>query len=201
MAHIRPYRPADRATVAEICVRTGDSGADATGMYSSDDLLADIYVLPYVDFEPEWAWVVERDGHVAGYLVATADTRGFVERYREEWLPWFAAKHHPEDAADERDARMIDTGLRPERMLVADVDRFPAHLHIDLLPELQGKGFGRALIRTVLEALAARGVPALHLGVSPDNRGAQGFYRALGFAPLPGDADGSLLGIATDATL
>lgn len=201
MPDIRPYQNADRSAVAQICLKTGDSGRDATGLYSSDELLADIFVLPYVDFEPELAWVVDAGDHVAGYIVGTADTRAFAARYRDEWLPWFASKHHVEDAADDRDARMIATGLNPEKMVVADVDAFPAHLHIDLLPELQGQGFGRSLIRTLLAALAERGVPALHLGVAPDNAPAQGFYRKLGFVPLPSDTDGSLLGISTHASV
>ena len=35
---------------------------------------------------------------------------------------------------------------------------YPAHLHIDLLPELQGQGWGRRLIDTLVAALRERGV-------------------------------------------
>ena len=63
MITIRPYRPSDRADIFDVCVRTGRSGQDATGVYSTDDLLPDIYALPYVDREPELAIVGIFDIH------------------------------------------------------------------------------------------------------------------------------------------
>lgn len=204
MPEIRKYRSSDRADVAEICLKTGDSGADATGMYVSDDLLADIFVLPYVELEPDLAFVVDTGERAAGYLVAAADTRAFIERFRAEWLPDFAEKYGP--AAQVADAattaEMIQVGMHPERMMIPEIDEYPAHLHIDLLPELQGQGVGRRLIRALLAELAERGVPGVHLGVSPRNTGARAFYSRLGFRPLPSDdGAGGLLGIRTDAVV
>ena len=49
---------------------------------------------------------------------------------------------------------MIGFGLDPSTSIVAEVADYPAHLHIDLLPELQGQGFGRALIRRLLARTA-----------------------------------------------
>lgn len=211
MPEIRCYRPSDRDDVYEVCVRTGDSGADARGRYGTDDLLPDIYALPYVDLEPQWAHVVDSGTRVSGYLVAAPDTRAFVERYRSHWLPDFAAKYatgrHPAAHARsgfidaEGQAHFVDTGLHPERMLIAELDEYPAHLHIDLLPELQGQGFGRALIRTLVQRLREAGVPGVHLGVGPTNTDARAFYARLGFIPLPSVADGTLLGLRADAEL
>ena len=61
---------------------------------------------------------------------------------------------------------------------------YPAHMHIDLLPRLQGQGLGRALIETLADALRERGVPGLHLGVSTENPGAIAFYHRVGFVTL-----------------
>ena len=180
-----------------MCLKTGDGGTDATGMYGSDTLLADIFVLPYVDFEPELAFVVETGERVAGYVVATADTRAFIERFRRERLPAFERKY-----AGVQSSHVLDMGRDPDRMLIAELDEYPAHLHIDLLPELQGQGMGRRLMRILLEALRERGVPGVHLGVSPSNTNARAFYERLGFRPLPSDpGSGSLLGIRTDAVV
>ncbi len=62
-------------------------------------------------------------------------------------------------------------------------DAYPAHLHIDLLPELQGQGWGRRLIEILIERLRERGVPGLHLAASTDNAGALAFYPRVGFTP------------------
>ena len=63
MSEIRPYRPSDRDDVYDICVRTGASGADATGLYSDDDLLPDIFTGPYVTYQPDLAFVVDTGEH------------------------------------------------------------------------------------------------------------------------------------------
>ncbi|MGX5680904.1 GNAT family N-acetyltransferase [Schumannella luteola] len=187
---IRPYRPADRADVYDVCVRTGAAGQDASGLYSTDELLPDVFAGPYVDLEPESAWVVDDGSRVIGYVVAAADTPSFVSSYREHWLPGFAAKYAVATAADEPIIRM---GLDPERMLVPEVSAYPAHLHIDLLPQAQGHGLGRALIDTLRADLHRRGIPALHLTMDPANTNARAFYDRLGFVELPSGS----LGIAT----
>lgn len=187
---IRFYRPADRADVYNVCVRTAAAGGDATGIYSSDDLMPDVFAGPYLAFQPDLAFVVDVGDRVAGYVIAAADTRAFAERVRQEWVPTFASKY-PEPSPT--DAPIVAMGVDPERMLVPEVDEYPAHLHIDLLPELQGQGCGRALIDTLRTELARRGIPGLHLTMDPANLPARAFYDRLGFVELPSGA----LGIST----
>lgn len=185
-----------------MCVRTGASGADASGKFSNDDLLPDVYAGPYLYLEPELSFVVDIGARVAGYLIATADTPVFVERYRTEWLPQFESKYKLAWPAVSLEQRLIARGRRPESMLLPGTEEYPAHLHIDLLPELQGQGLGRTLMRMVLAELRNRGVPGLHLGVGIRNLGARAFYAKLGFQPLPIDpSDLTLLGIRTDAVI
>lgn len=69
----------------------------------------------------------------------------------------------------------------------ADLARtHPAHLHINLLPRMRGRGVGRHLISTLVAALRTYGAAGLHLGVRQANTRAIAFYRHLGFAELPG---------------
>ena len=200
MTSIRLYRPADRADVYDVCVRTGAGGADASGLYSDDDLLPDVFAGPYLEYQPDLAFVVDTGERVAGYVIAVADSRAYADWYDEQWLPGFRERH-PLDAAptaEEREA--IGDGLDQHESIVPEADRYPAHLHIDLLPELQRRGFGRRLIRELLAALRERGVPGVYLRVSPANTGALAFYRRLGFRELPSSRpDGPALAIATDA--
>ena len=67
---------------------------------------------------------------------------------------------------------------------------FPAHLHIDLLPAWQGRGYGRSLMRTLLEALHREGVAAVHLCMARSNTAARAFYDRLGFRQLAVDDPG-----------
>ncbi|MFB9309084.1 ribosomal protein S18 acetylase RimI-like enzyme [Agromyces hippuratus] len=203
MPEIRPYRPADREQVARICLLTAAAGGDATGVYSDDALMPEVFALPYVEYAPELAFVVADGERVLGYVIGVADTAAFVEWWRREWAPGFAARHPSPGAPTGREpdfteAQLLEAGTAPERMLIDELAEYPAHLHIDLLPELQGQGFGRRLIDTLRGALAARGVPAVHLGMDAANIGARAFYDRLGFHELPSSRVNSpLLGIAT----
>ena len=203
MIVIRQYQPADRDDVAAICLRTAASGGDATGVYSDDSLMPEVFALPYVEYAPDLAFVVSDGRRVLGYVIGVADTAEFVEWWKREWGPGFAARHPSPGAPTGRnpgftEAELIEAGTDPERMRIAELDDYPAHLHIDLLPELQGQGFGRELIETLRAALAARGVPAVHLGMDAANTGARAFYDRLGFHELPSSRPSSpLLGIAT----
>jgi len=201
---IRPYRRDDRDAVFSICLRTAAGGGDATGVYSDDALMPEVFALPYVEFAPDLAFVVDDgNGRALGYVIGVADTRAFVVWWKREWGPAFRTRHPQPGPPTGRnpgftEAQLLAAGADPDRMLIAEVDEYPAHLHIDLLPDLQGQGFGRRLIDTLRAALAERGVAAVHLGMDAANTGARAFYDRLGFHELPSSRpDAPLLGIAT----
>ncbi|MCM2422597.1 GNAT family N-acetyltransferase [Streptomyces sp. RKAG293] len=190
---IRPYRPADLPALYDICVRTGQEGEDARPYYPDRDLLGTIFAAPYARLEPELTFVVDDgQGTAVGYILGTADTAAFVKRFRGEWLPEVAGRYPeltgPVPATPHE--TMVDLLHRPERMLVPELAPYPAHLHIDLLPEHQGAGHGRALMETFLGALAAAGVGSVHLGMATANVRARYFYDRMGFheiaVPDPG---------------
>ena len=186
MPHIRPFRPTDEAAVADVCLRTADAGADATGIFDDDAIWAEVFALPYVHRHPDLAFVVETDdGRVAGYIVCAPDTGAFEQWFHDEWWPAHGARWpRPEIESTRQDGTLIFAYSR-RRGAEPYGDAYPAHLHIDLLPELQGQGWGRRLIDRLIEALRARGVTGLHLVASTDNSGALAFYRRLGFTELP----------------
>ncbi|GAA4962543.1 GNAT family N-acetyltransferase [Actinoplanes utahensis] len=175
---IRAYRPGDLDAIYDICVRTAASGGDARGRHSSDRLLGDVWAAPYVTREPEHAHVLDDGtGRAVGYILGTADTPAFVDWYRSTWLP----------ATIDRfvdDEELAALHRNPERMIRPEFADYPAHLHIDLLPDWQGKGQGKGLMRAFLDGLRAAGVLRVHLGMAAENHGAYAFYRRLGFHDL-----------------
>lgn len=193
---IRPYQPSDLDALARISLLTAEAGGDATGRYISDDLMPDIFLRPYVALEPELTFVAADGDEVGGFIVGVADTRRFVERYTAEWLPLIEKKYTHVVPHTTKNEMIIHLGFWPERMLIAEVDGYPAHLHIDLLPEFQRRGFGRQLIDTLKNALRERGVSGLHLSMDAANTPARAFYDRIGFVELPSStADAPVLGI------
>ncbi|HEX7834943.1 MAG TPA: GNAT family N-acetyltransferase [Pseudolysinimonas sp.] len=199
---IRPYEPADLARMREVCLLTGAAGGDATGRWSNDALLPDLFVEPYVTFAPGWAWVVELpgpdDARIHGYLVAVSDTRAFVSWWADTWTPWFAAGYtHPEPPYSEED-ELVLRGFEPAGMEIEELADYPAHFHLDLLPEAQGQGWGRKLVGRLRSELADVGVPGLFAALDAENVAARGFYERIGFRELPSSSPGGpLYGVET----
>jgi len=85
----------------------------------------------------------------------------------------------------------------PEDLLHEDfpqlVEEYPAHLHIDLLPGHQRKGFGRQLMETFCGKLRQEGVKGVHLVMAAENTNGM-FYERLGFGRFPFVIDGGKSG-------
>ncbi|WP_296600139.1 GNAT family N-acetyltransferase [Phenylobacterium sp.] len=186
MAEIRRCRPSDLDALHDICLRTGDNGADGRHLYEDPRIIGEIYAAPYATLEPDYAFVAEDDEGVAGYILGTPDTRAFEARCEADW--WPALRERYADPAD------TPTGQRtrdkwdayhihhPPQVPQPVVDAAPAHLHIDLLPRLQGQGVGRALMDTWLASVGGRA----HLGCQSANLRAQRFYGRYGWRRLEG---------------
>jgi ribosomal protein S18 acetylase RimI-like enzyme len=192
---IRPYHPSDLTALYRICLGTGDAGQDATHLYRDPDLLGHYYAAPYAVLEPDLSFVLTCDGSPCGYVLGARDTAAFGKRCEQEWFPPLRARYPlPADDDHARDAEMIRNIHRGQRQ-VNDFPDYPAHLHIDILPEGQGQGWGRRLIETLLNQLRTVGAPGVYLGVGARNRRAIGFYAHVGFHHLHDAPWGFVLGM------
>jgi ribosomal protein S18 acetylase RimI-like enzyme len=187
MPEIRPYRVGDRAAVGDICVRTADNGGDSRSRFPDLELMPSIFAFPYIELEPELAFVLDDGDRAVGYILGCADTPAFARRFRDEWLPRVPQYGPLIGPAATPAEEMIALLHDPERLVVPEVADNPAHLHIDLLPEYQGAGYGRALMTRFLSALAEPGVDAVHLTMLTSNTPARAFYDRLGFHHIPVD--------------
>jgi ribosomal protein S18 acetylase RimI-like enzyme len=185
---IRPYQPADLPDLYRICLLTADNGQDATGLFEEPNLPGEVFAAPYVRFESSLALVVQDDDGVGGYVLAALDSRAFAERLERDWWPALRVSYPQREPASYRSPM--------ERLVIGDIHdpwpvdddlvrRFPSHLHIDLLPRLQGRGLGRQLIEATATSLRVHGSSGLHLHVSQGNEQAARFYRHLGFSERP----------------
>jgi GNAT superfamily N-acetyltransferase len=67
--------------------------------------------------------------------------------------------------------------------------RWPAHLHIDLLPACRGQGVGARLVQQWLADLRHRGIAGCHLQTMTENTGAVAFFESMGFAVVGSPAN------------
>ena len=191
---LRQAAPFDLPAIYRVCLQTADSGLDATAIEDDPDAPGHLYAGPYVALETEHSVVVEGPDFVVGFAVGALDTVAFYHRMEREWLPALRqrTRHPGEDASlwrgsDGRRWQIHQRRSEPAAML----ERYPSHVHINLLPEARGGGWGRQALESVMQRLADAGSPGMHLGVARINVKARAFYRALGLEELPGQSETS----------
>jgi hypothetical protein len=143
---IRQARPEDEPGAYRVCLKTGDHGSDGEALYRDDpDALGRIFVGPYLAFEPELSLVLEDAGGICGYALGALDSRTFYGRYEREWRPALCARFPAPagDAAAWTPAQHVHRSYHePDYFCPDPYDAYPSHLHIDLLPRAQGRGYG-----------------------------------------------------------
>jgi len=183
---IRPYEARDRPRIRRICFVTGYMGDPVDWLWRDQESFSDVFTSYYTDAEPESALVAELDGEVAGYLLGCVDSsrawnpariflrnmlrRGIALRPGTAGMVWRSFG----DVA-------IDAVRRQLPPAPVHDGRWPAHLHIDLLPSIRGRGVGATLMRRWLGALKEMRVPGCHLETVGENHKAIGFFEAMGF--------------------
>jgi ribosomal protein S18 acetylase RimI-like enzyme len=183
-ATIRNYHPSDLPFIYEVCLKTGDSGKDASELYQDPYLIGHYYAAPYAVLEPELCFIACVDHKPVGYILGTENTEQFAARCEKAWFPVLRQRYpfplEGDESLDARIIRLIHQGIpvKPEFL------DYPAHLHIDLLPAAQGQGFGRTLIETFAKALRKKDIAAFHLEVGKRNPGAIAFYQKVGFEQI-----------------
>jgi ribosomal protein S18 acetylase RimI-like enzyme len=185
---LRPATADDHADLCHVCLMTGNSGEDATGIEDDPELLGLVYAVPYQVACPDLAFVVEDDAGVCGYLFGALDSIAFDRFMVDQWYPRLAADR-PDAPADPETWTGSDW-LRhrlhhPPPLPALDFARYPAHGHIDLLTRARGQGVGRWAMEHLMSTLARAGAPGMFLEVGRSNLKAQAFYQRLGFRTRP----------------
>lgn len=196
MDTIRLATKEDRAALIEICLLTGHSGKDASSLFNEKQMLGDYYVAPYLEHDPDYAYVLSQAGRVTGYAVATLDSEVFKEYLSKDYLPILSEEYFPRIAAftdAERELWGIYTAPHPPNPEF--LEAYPSELHIDLLPQSQGQGFGRKLMKRLLATLEVGGSPGVHLILGAENQSAYEFYRHLNFQELARDSECITMGM------
>ena len=192
---IRSYKSADTSAVYEICLKTGNSGQDATHLFSDPLVLGHIYVGPYMEFEPQSVFILEDDQGLCGYIMGVLDSQTYYQWMHSEWPPKIRVNYKKPtgnpDTWDETE-KITDLLFHPvSQRLLPD---YPAHLHIDLLLRAQGKGQGKLLMDRFIDYLKYNKIPGLHLELSSNNDRAFNFYRKYGIEELDRDNESIIMG-------
>jgi GNAT superfamily N-acetyltransferase len=188
MVELRPFKRQDLDSLYAISLATGLAGGDASALYQDGRMIGHIYSAPYALLSPTTSFVAQDSEGVAGYIVGALDTPAFEERLEREWWPGLRAIYRdpggdPPSAwsADQRRSFMIH---HPRRTPAAISELFPSHLHMNLLPRMQGRGVGRSLLELWLGTARAMGATSVHVVPNSQNQRAIRFWETCGFDRL-----------------
>ena len=182
---VRPYDPADRDGLVALFDAAG-AGAPGAEVWGHSRSLGEVYLTPYLDLEPESAFVAVVDGQLAGYLVGCVDdaafpgeeerTRAVIRKYglyrRRESRRFFVRAAW--------DGLLLKARRVPTATELSDL-RWPSHLHIDLLPVARGTGAADGVMNLWFDRLRAVGSPGCYLGTTAENTRAVAFFERMGF--------------------
>jgi len=156
--------------------------------------------------QPETCFVLDDGkGQAVGYLLGVPNTVAFVEEYKKEYIPYLQSEGLEKPGPDEPTgwSENLPNTLRqimfnPEGMLHKQwpklLERWPGHIHIDLLPSHQKQGWGRHLIDKFCTLAKDQGTIGVHLGMAAANEDAGKFYARVGFSAFPQELDGGASG-------
>jgi GNAT superfamily N-acetyltransferase len=126
-------------------------------------------MLHYYDLEPDCTIVAEENHKVVGALLGAVDTR-FIERNRRQYIQPLLRRQIMRGAYGFPAWLWADllthfAGFKIDRPVV-DLEQYPAHLHIGVLPAWRRKGIGTALMEGYECYLRSRDVQVYHLYAS-----------------------------------
>ena len=179
---IGKYNEGDREALQDICYLTGYMGDSAAYFWRHRPSFVEVWTSYYLDHEPESVYVAIKDDSVVGYLTGCLDTtmaksdtilQSAIIKYGLLFRPGTAGFFW----------RAIFDGIKDKHGATGEfIDaRWPAHLHINLLPVARGTGLGAAFMESWMERLRQSGSSGCHLGTLVENTRAVLFFEKMGF--------------------
>jgi len=141
-----------------------------------------------------------------GYCIGSVDTTTFAKRWRDTFTPTIDSKLVPGPGVRCDDSLMERDEIKGFRHAVHNancsmlqawpqtLEQYPAHLHIDILPEYHRKGHGTVLMNAFLDAVMGQGAAGVHLDMVQHNVTGRAFYDRVGFQKCPLVMDGGASG-------
>jgi ribosomal protein S18 acetylase RimI-like enzyme len=181
------YRRRDRQHIRDICVQTCWLGRYEPALLPDDWIWAEYWTRYFTDVEPDLTWVArDASGVAVGYLSGTVNETRF-HAYAPRLalgIAWHAIRERILRVPRTRRAvlAMLGAVARGDMALSARLQRrYPAALHVNLMPEARGYGLGRRLVETLCDALNDRSIPGVHAQTISANASAGALFERTGF--------------------
>ncbi|MEA4962352.1 GNAT family N-acetyltransferase [Lutispora sp.] len=185
---IRRYSSRDKKRIIDICYKTGYMGEDLTplNLFNDRNLFAQLFCLYYLRYEADNCFVAALNDEAVGYIIGATNTKR--QRICFALLAaapillrslFYTSWKYPESfKAFMHFVSNGDLSSEPEKLNA----NYPAHLHINILPEYQHLGIGSSLLKAFEKEMAKKNIRGIHLKTSNKNGKAIPFYIKNGYS-------------------
>ncbi|MBQ8209086.1 MAG: GNAT family N-acetyltransferase [Clostridia bacterium] len=166
--NVRPYKSTDRADFINICLKTA---GEINYKKNEDKFITALYCEYYIENEPENCFALTDDeDNAVGYIICSINYGHYRKNINKQlkYIHSLGIRHYLFALGE-----VIGHGLYKKK--------FPAHLHIDILPDYQHSGGGTMLMNELKKHLKSNGINSVHLMVNSGNKNAVKFYKKNGF--------------------
>lgn len=168
---IRKYRADDKEQLRFICKETaGSYFRKSARMLEAVPIIYSDY---FTENEPDNIFVIaDKNDTAAGYIICSSDVRDFRKKMIKTYIP----------RAVKMSFSMLPACVGYLGAHIVSGKKNGVHLHIDILPEYQHKGYGSKLIDALRKHLHSIGVPLLCVNTIDKGESAYKFYIKYGFS-------------------
>lgn len=170
MLSIRKYEEKDFENVRYVCLHSEGEEPEKTFA----EFVLHTFCDYYIEREPENCFVLDDDGKAVGYIICTENYDRYKKIFDKNYLP--LTKPQGEEYYN-----WAKTSTILQEKYKSD---YPAHLHIDLLPDYQRQGWGGKLLNILFEHLRSKNIKGVMLTAGSENVNAGNFYRKYGFEQI-----------------
>lgn len=164
MISIRKYKEKDRENLFKICVATSGLPTETKKDLDFLNLMFNDY---YAVVEGDNCFVAADDNDEAvGYILCAENFDRYYKTFKGLYMP-----------------HIKKLGFKYYFMAFSEIkvhslfkNKYPAHLHIDIMPVCQGKGTGTALMNELKDHLKEKGINSVMLSCGMGNKKAIKFY-------------------------
>jgi ribosomal protein S18 acetylase RimI-like enzyme len=172
---LRESKPTDEHDIAKIIM-----ACHWKKPVADHEMLALRWIRQYLVTELHNGYILEHpdSSRAVGYIICASDTISYENEFEITYLPMLHSRF--EELAQqnyeflEENRKLLFFNRRQD--IGFDVTDYPAHLHINILPEYQRSGYGGLLLSALEENLRSRGVRGYHLGTGANNTKGISFY-------------------------
>ncbi len=179
-AVVRPYRREDREAVRDIFRAGGQRGDPVSNYIEEEDIPLALFVDYHLDHEPGCCFVAEAGGKVVGYVAGCLDNDRYnwvvLTRYIPRLLVRVLWRLFTLQYRKTSTFRVILWFMTRSWREIPEPPhgRYPAHIHIALVPEYRGLRLGRQLVDTAVDRIKSLGAVGAH-GVVIEEAGHNAF--------------------------